>query len=108
MSDIEGTMSDMAVISVRTLSRETARVVDGLAGESEGVVVTKDGVPVARMVPISAVERELYAHLIAQGIDPFAPPVVREDLRPLPPVKEGQPSLSDHLMSERDSYYGER
>ena len=97
----------MAVINMRTLSRETARVFDELEANPQTLLVTRDGRPFVRMTLVSPIEQALYDELIAEGIDPFAPVVVRDDLEPLPPAKPGEKSVSDYLMEDRDSYYNE-
>jgi antitoxin (DNA-binding transcriptional repressor) of toxin-antitoxin stability system len=97
----------MPAITMRTLSRETARVVEELAASPGGVVVTRDGIPVARVLPVSAVERELYAHLIAMGVDPWNPPEPDPEWTMAPPSAPGEKTASDYLMEDRDSYYEE-
>jgi len=107
MSDIFDTLSDMATITMRTLSRETARVLDELPGDTAGVVVTRDGVPVARISPLSAFEQAMYTELIAQGIDPFNPPPVDPTLKRAPAVAPGAKTASDYLMEDRGRYFDE-
>ncbi|MGC4175611.1 type II toxin-antitoxin system Phd/YefM family antitoxin [Demequina sp.] len=94
----------MATITMRTLSRETAKVLDELPSATSGVVVTRDGVPVARISPLSAFEQAMYAELIAQGVDPFTPPPLDPNWEPLPRVAPGQKSVSDYLMEDRRGY----
>ena len=97
----------MATITMRTLSRETARVLDELPSDVGGVVVTRDGVPVARLSPLSVFEQAMYAELIAQGVDPFTPPPIDPNWQPAPAVAPGEKSASDYLMEDRNSYYDE-
>lgn len=97
----------MATITMETLARETARVFDDLVVSGEPVSVSRDGVEVVWLVPMSPVEQKFRAKLRAQGIDPDAPPVVRRDLKRLPPTPPGEKSAFDYLMEERDSYYEE-
>jgi len=88
---------------MRTLSRETARVLDELPSESTGVIVTRDGIPVARITPISAIERELYERLAARGVDINNPPPVDPTWHPAPAVAPGEKTASDYLMEDRAS-----
>lgn len=94
----------MTAITMRTLSRETKRVIAELPQEPTGVVVTLDGRPVARLTPMSAFEQALYAQLIAEGVDPFNPPQVDPNWKPLPPVAPGEKTATDYLMDDRNSY----
>lgn len=107
VSDTLSIMSDMSMITMRTLSRETARVLDELTGTPQGVVVTRDGIPVARVVPISAPEREMVVALEAQGLDPWNPPPLDPTWHTAPAAKPGEMTASDYLQEERDSYYDE-
>ncbi len=95
----------MSTITMRTLSRETARVLDELPGEVSGVVVTRDGVPVARLTPISVVERDLYARLAAHGVDIDNPPPIDPDWKRAPAVAPGEKTVSDYLAEDRNSGY---
>jgi antitoxin (DNA-binding transcriptional repressor) of toxin-antitoxin stability system len=92
---------------MRTLSRETAKVLDYLPAETSGVIVTRDGRPVARISPLSVFEQAMYQELIAQGVDPFNPPRIDPTWQPAPPVAPGEKSASDYLMEDRASYYDE-
>lgn len=98
-------MSDMTEITIRTLSRETARVLDEITASQSAVVITRDGVPTARLVAMSPVEQSLYKRLVDMGVDPTTPPPLNPNLQPLPPVGPGEKTLSELLMEERDSYY---
>lgn len=97
----------MTTITMRTLSRETARMLDQIHASQAPVVITRDGVPTARLVPMSPVEQALYKRLIDMGVDPTTPPPPNRDLKPLPPTPPGQKSAFDYLMDERDSYYAD-
>ena len=89
---------------MRTLSRETKRVLNEVAASSSAFVITKNGSPVARLTPISAFERESYSQLIAEGVDPFNPPRIDPTWDPLPPVSPGEKTVTDYLMEDRNSY----
>lgn len=93
----------MSTITMRTLSRETAKVLDQLPSETSGVVVTRDGVPVARLTPISAVERDLYARLAERGVDIDNPPPIDPAWKRAPAVAPGEKTASDYLMEDRAS-----
>jgi len=97
----------MATITMRTLSRETARVVDEVVASGDAVSVSRDGVEILWLVPMSPVEQRFRAKLRAQGIDPDMPPQPRYDLELLPPNPPGEKSAFDYLMADRDSYYDE-
>jgi prevent-host-death family protein len=97
----------MKTITMRTLSRETARVLDELRDGHAGVVVSRDGEEVAVLTPMSPVERAMRARLREQGVDPDNPPPPDPDLTMLPPTPAGEKSAFDYLMEERDSYYRE-
>ncbi len=92
---------------MRTLSRETARVLDDLGDAAGGFIVTRDGVPFARLIALSPVEREFYQALVARGVDPGLAPTVRDDLVPLSPDANGGPPASSLLLEDRASYYRE-
>lgn len=97
----------MTTITIRTLSRETARVADELVSTGDPISVSRDGVEIFWLVPMSPVERKFRANLLALGIDPDVPPEPRDDLELLPPTPPGEKSAFDYLMEERDSYYEE-
>jgi len=44
----------MAKVNVRELARNTSRVIDGVTRRGEAALVTRDGLPVAAIVPIDA------------------------------------------------------
>jgi antitoxin (DNA-binding transcriptional repressor) of toxin-antitoxin stability system len=44
----------MATVNVRELARNTSKVIDGIARRREATLVTRDGLPVAAIVPIDA------------------------------------------------------
>lgn len=93
----------MTTITMRVLSRETAKVLDELPGKTSGVVVTRDGIPVARLTPISTIERELYARLLERGVDIDNPPPIDPAIRRAPAVAPGEKTASDYLMEDRAS-----
>lgn len=97
----------MATITARTLSRETSRVLDEVADAREGLVVVRDGIELARLTPISDIEREFRARLRAQGVDPDVPPTPRFDLKVMAAAAPGEKTVSDYLMEDRASYYDE-
>ena len=97
----------MTEITIRTLSRETARVLDEITASQSAVVITRDGVPTARLVAMSPVEQSLYKRLLDMGVDPSKPLPVPPGLKPLPPTPPGHKSAFDYLMEERDSYYAD-
>ncbi len=107
MSDTIATLSDMTTITMRTLSRETARVLDEIRDTGTRVVVTREGEEVAVLTPMSPVERALRQRLREQGMDPDVPPTPRTDLARFPAQKADEKSPFDHLMEERDSYYAD-
>lgn len=92
---------------MRTLSRETARVLDDLGDAVGGFIVTRDGVPFARLVALSPVEREFHKELARRGLEPDLAPTVRDDLAPLSPDANGGPPASSLLLEDRASYYRE-
>jgi len=100
-------MSDMTTITMRTLSRETARVLDELGTSPQGVIVTRDGVPCARVVALSPVELAMCESLIERGLDASAPPTVRQDLVALAGARHTGASASALLLDDRASYYTE-
>jgi antitoxin (DNA-binding transcriptional repressor) of toxin-antitoxin stability system len=66
-------MSDMTEnVTVRRLSREPAAVLAQLADAPRGLIVTRDGVEVARLTPLSAVERAWRDAMREAGHDPDA------------------------------------
>lgn|GEM_PF-1930498 len=101
MSDRSVKLSDMSTITMRTLSRETARVLDELPAAVHGVIITRDGIPVARLTPVSAVERELYERLAAQGVDIDNPPPIDPRWKRAPAVAPGEKTASDYLAEDR-------
>lgn len=104
MSDESRKVSDMKPITARMLSRETARILDQVAAEAEPLTIFRDGHPVARLVPISQAERNLYDQLLASGVDPDSPPPLDPSIQRLP-APLGDTTASEHLQRERDSYY---
>lgn len=102
MSDIRPKLSDMSTITARQLARDTSAVLSGLEGQPDGVIVTRDGEEIARLVPLSAVERAWRSELRSRGVDPDAP---RAD-RPRPGRlvgDEGARSLSEALAEAREA-----
>lgn len=105
MSDNYYKLSDMATISIRTLSRETARVLDELSSSGARVVITRDGQEVAVLTPMSPIERAFRQRLREQGVDPDDPPTPHNGLSSFPPAKPGETTPFERVMEERDSYY---
>jgi antitoxin (DNA-binding transcriptional repressor) of toxin-antitoxin stability system len=92
----------MATITTRQLARDTAAVLSGLDGHPDGVIVTRDGEEIARLVPLSAIEREWRNELRSRGVDPDTP---RGD-RPRPTmlvIDKSARSLSDALAEARNA-----
>lgn len=93
----------MTTVSIRTLSRETARILDEIESHRRGVIVTRNGQEVARIVPLSPLERAFRAQLVAQGVDPDSPPLPPPvPLTRAPRVPLGHKTASDHLHEDRD------
>ena len=95
-------LSDMTTITTRQLARDTAAVLSGLKGHPDGVIVTRDGEEIARLVPLSSVERAWRNDLRSRGVDPDAP---RGD-RPRPAMlvaDDGAHTLSNALSQARDA-----
>lgn len=84
-------------VTVRQLSREPGVVLERLAGAPRGLIVTRDGVEVARITPLSAVERAWRDSLREAGHDPDAYTGVAD-----PPLRVEAPGLTDALLSRRN------
>lgn len=98
-------MSDMTTITARQLARETSSVLSGLDNTPQGLIVTRDGEEVARLVPLSAVEREWRRELRARGVDPDRETAAR----PRPGVVQNSPvhqGLSAALAEARAAEAG--
>lgn len=95
-------LSDMTTITARQLARDTSAVLSGLGGHPDGVIVTRDGEEIARLVPLSAVERAWRNDLRSRGVDPDAPRGDRSRPTALV-IDEGARSLSDELAEARDA-----
>lgn len=95
-------MSDMNTIPMRTLSRETARVLNELPAHPDGMIVSRDGEDYARITLLSPLEIAMRQQLRAAGVDPDAPvPPPDPSLRPAPAVQAT--TASEYLRADRDS-----
>ncbi len=103
VSDAWRKVTDMTeTITARTLARETSRVLDSLAQHPRGLIVSRGGAEVAKLVPLSPVEVAWRAAMIAAGHDPDAPLPGDPALGPLE-IPAGEPSLADTLAAQRDA-----
>lgn len=104
-------MSDMtagrASISARDLSRHTSVMLDRVE-HGERLIVTRDGEPVAEIIPIDRAQRRL-ARWIKDGLIPPPPAdgyataaVVSRGARRLPPVPSGQTATEILLQMRED------
>lgn len=102
LSDTCPIMSDMTTITTRQLARDTAAVLSGLDGHPDGVIVTRDGEEIARLVPLSAIERAWRNDLRSRGVDPDASRGDRT--RPTTFIADiGARTLSEALAEARDA-----
>lgn len=100
MSDILAILSDMTEhVTMRRLSREPAAVLEQLAEAPRGLIVTRDGVEIARLTPLSPLERAWRDAMRDAGHDPDAFTGVAGDPLELAPA-DGHPPLS-HLLAEQ-------
>jgi antitoxin (DNA-binding transcriptional repressor) of toxin-antitoxin stability system len=94
-------MSDMTeTITARTLARETSRVLDSLAQHPRGLIVSRGGAEVAKLVPLSPVEVAWRASMVGAGHDPDAP-IAADPTVAMLEVPPGGPSLTDTLAAQR-------
>jgi len=94
-------MSDMTeTITARTLARETSRVLDSLAQHPRGLIVSRGGAEVAKLVPLSPVEVAWRASMVAAGQDPDGP-IAADPTVGLLDIPNGEPSLTDTLTAQR-------
>jgi antitoxin (DNA-binding transcriptional repressor) of toxin-antitoxin stability system len=94
-------MSDMTeTITARTLARETSRVLDSLAEHPRGLIVSRGGAEVAKLVPLSPVEVAWRASMVEAGHDPDAPLAGNPTVGMLE-LPEGEGSLTDTLTVQR-------
>jgi hypothetical protein len=102
MSDVTAILSDMTEhVTMRRLSREPAAVLEQLAEAPHGLIVTRDGVEIARLTPLSPVERAWRDAMRDAGHDPDAFTGVAGE--PLTLARaDGQPTLSRLLAEQRD------
>lgn len=88
------------MITARTLARETSRVLDSLAQHPRGLIVSRGGAEVAKLVPLSSVEVAWRASMVAAGHDPDVPitgdPAVR-----LLDIANGESPLTGTLAAQR-------
>jgi prevent-host-death family protein len=103
-------MSDMlperATISARDLSRRAATVLDRVE-HGERLVVTRDGEPIAEIVPIDRAQRIL-ARWVKEGLIPEPPPsgyatagAVSRAVRSLPAAEPGE-TATEALLRMRE------
>jgi prevent-host-death family protein len=108
MSDMP---SDQDSIGARDLSRRAASVLDRVE-HGERLVVTRDGEPIAEIIPIDRAQRAL-ARWVKQGLIPEPPPsgyataggVLSQVARLLPPAT-GEQSATDALLRMREDERG--
>ena len=93
-------LSDMTeTITARTLARETSRVLDSLAEHPRGLIVSRGGAEIAKLVPLSPVEIAWRASMVEAGdVLLGGDPTVGILEIPL-----GEPPLSDTLTAQRAS-----
>lgn len=87
-------------ITARTLARETSRVLDSLAQHPRGLIVSRGGAEVAKLVPLSPVEVAWRASMVEAGHDPDAP-IGGDPTIGMPGIPRGGPSLTDALTAQR-------
>lgn len=103
-------MSDMTAdpdtVSARDLSRSAARVLDRVE-HGERLVVTRDGEPIAEIIPIAQSQR-LLARWARDGLISAPPPggyatadAVAEAMRDLPPSPPGR-TATEALLEMRE------
>jgi prevent-host-death family protein len=97
---------NQASISARDLSRRAASVLDRVE-HGERLVVTRDGEPIAEIIPIDRAQRAL-ARWVKEGLIPEPPPAgyatagaVSRAARLLPPTT-GEQSATDALSRMRE------
>ncbi len=89
-------------ITARTLARETSRVLDSLAQHPEGLIVSRGGAEVAKLVPLSPVEAAWRASMVEAGHDPDVP-VAADPSIELLTLPADEPSLTETLRAQRDA-----
>jgi hypothetical protein len=88
-------------VTMRRLSREPAAVLEQLAEAPRGLIVTREGVEIARLTPLSPLERAWRDAMRDAGHDPDAfTGVVGEPLEISP--DDGGATLSRLLAERRD------
>ena len=87
-------------VTMRRLSREPAAVLEQLADAPHGLIVTRDGVEIARLTPLSPVERAWRDAMRDAGHDPDAFSGIAEEPLELSP-SDGL-TLSQLLADRRD------
>lgn len=87
-------------ITARTLARETSRVLDSLAQHPQGLIVSRGGTEVAKLVPLSPVEVAWRASMVEAGHDPDAP-LAGDPTIGLVELPAGEPSLAETLAAQR-------
>ncbi|MBN2176032.1 MAG: hypothetical protein JW722_00040 [Demequinaceae bacterium] len=88
-------------VTMRRLSREPAAVLEQLAHAPRGLIVTRDGIEIARITPLSPIERAWRDAMRDAGHDPDAFTGVTGEPLELAP-DDGRPSLSQLLADQRD------
>ena len=102
MSDPAAILSDMTEhVTMRRLSREPAAVLEQLAEAPHGLIVTREGVEIARLTPLSPVERAWRAAMRDAGHDPDEFTGVAGEPFTLAGA-DGEPPLSRLLAEQRD------
>lgn len=87
-------------ITARTLARETSRVLDSLAQHPRGLIVSRGGAEIAKLVPLSPVEVAWRASMVEAGHDPDAPIAGDPTIGMLDIPRDG-PSLTETLAAQR-------
>ncbi len=83
-------------VTMRRLSREPAAVMEQLADAPRGLIVTRDGVEIARLTPLSPVERAWRDAMRAAGHNPDAFAGIADD-----PLRVEDAGLSAALAEQR-------
>ncbi len=88
-------------VTMRRLSREPAAVLEQLVDAPRGLIVTRDGIEIARLTPLSPLERAWRDAMRDAGHDPDTFTGVAGEPLELAPADDG-PTLSQLLAKQRD------
>lgn len=103
MSDTIDIMSDMSEsVTVRRLQRETSALLRLIEESGQALVVTRDGMEVAVLAPLSPVEKAWRQYMREAGHDPDDPRWIHGDPEAWMEAGDGGPSLSEVLAAQRE------